>query len=96
MGLRVRGTSGAPQNIFGVVTGSASALQFPNVIAYQAQLQSRAGNLSIVSIGNAVDNTVFEIQAGEVTDWFEVDNLNELWYSNPSGTADAVVWWVQR
>jgi len=94
--MTVRGTAGAPQNIFGVVTGSASALQFPDRPAIQAKLQARAGNLSIVSVGNAVDNAVFQIQSGETTDWFEIDNLSELWYSNPSGTADAVVWWVQR
>jgi hypothetical protein len=94
--MTVRGTAGAPQNIFGVVTGSASALQFPDRPAIQAKLQARAGNLSIVSVGNAVDNTVFQIQSGETTDWFEIDNLSELWYSNPSGTADAVVWWIQR
>jgi hypothetical protein len=82
-----RGTAGAPQNIYGVVTGSASALQFPD---------ESAGNLSIASIGNAIDNAVFEIQAGETTEWFEINNLNQLWYSNPSGTADAIVWWVQR
>ncbi len=91
-----RGTPGAPQNIYGVVTGSAIALQFPTVPAIQAKLQARVGNLSIVSVGNAVDNTVFEIQAGEVTEWFEIDNLSELWYSNPSGTADNIVYWVQR
>jgi len=94
--MTTRGTAGAPQNIFGVVTGSASALQFPDRPAIQAKLQARAGNLSIVSVGNAVDNAVFQIQSGETTDWFEIDNLSELWYSNPSGTADAVVWWVQR
>lgn len=94
--MRARGTTGAPQNIFGVVTGSASALQFPDVLAIQAKLQARAGNLSVGVVGNAVDNAVFELEAGEVTDWFEIDNLNELWYSNPSGTADTIVWWVQR
>jgi len=91
-----RGTAGAPQNIYGAVTGSASALQFPSEPAIQAKLQARAGNLSIVSVGNSVNNTVFEIQAGETTDWFEINNLNQLWYSNPSGTADAIVWWIQR
>jgi hypothetical protein len=94
--MRTRGTSGAPQNIFGVVTGSASALQFPDIPSIQAKLQARAGNGSIAVIGNAVGNAVFEIEAGEVTEWFEIDNLNELWYSNPSGTADSIVWWVER
>ena len=91
-----RGTTGAPQNIFGVVTGSASALQFPSVSAIQAKLSARVGNIGLLLVGNAVNNTVFEIQAGETTDWFEIDNLNELWYSDVSGTADAVIWWVQR
>jgi len=94
--MQTRGTTGAPQNIFGVVTGSASALQFPDEPAIQAKIQARAGNISVASIGNAVNNVVFEIEAGEVTDWFEIDNLSELWYSNPSGTADALVWWVER
>lgn len=91
-----RGTAGAPQSIFGVVTGSASALQFPSTPAIMAKIQARAGNGSIGSIGNAVNNTVFEIEAGEQTEWFEIDNLSELWYSNPSGTMDALVWWVLR
>ena len=94
--MLTRGTTGAPQNIFGVVTGSASALQFPDTLSIQAKIQARAGNSSVASIGNTVNNTVFEIRAGEVTDWFEIDNLSELWYSNPSGTMDALVWWVER
>jgi hypothetical protein len=94
--MQTRGTTGAPQNIFGVVTGSITALQFPDVPAIQAKIQARAGNGSIASIGNAVNNAVFEIQAGEVTDWFEIDNLSELWYSNPSGTMDALVFWIER
>jgi hypothetical protein len=94
--MQTRGTTGAPQNIFGVVTGSITALQFPDVPAIQAKIQARAGNGSIASIGNAVNNTVFEIESGEVTDWFEIDNLSELWYSNPSGTMDALVFWIER
>ena len=94
--MQTRGTTGAPQNIFGVVTGSATALQFPDVPAIQAKIQSRKGNVGIASIGNSVGNTVLEIEAGEITDWFEIDNLSELWYSNPSGSADALVWWIQR
>ena len=94
--MQTRGTTGAPQNIFGVVTGSVSAIQFPDEPAIQAKIQSRKGNDSIVSIGNSVGNIVLEIEAGEITDWFEIDNLNELWYSSPSGTADALVWWIQR
>jgi hypothetical protein len=94
--MRARGTTGAPQNIFGVVTGSATALRFPDEPAIQIKLQARAGNGSIASVGNTVGNTVFEIQAGETTDWFECNNLNLLWYSNPSGTMDAIVWWVER
>ena len=94
--MQTRGTTGAPQNIFGVVTGSATALQFPDEPAIQAKIQSRKGNADISSIGNSVNNTVLEIEAGEITDWFEIDNLNELWYSNPSGSSDALVWWIQR
>ena len=96
MSLRARGTAGAPNNRFGVVTGSASALQFPDELAIQIKLQARLSNGSIAVIGDAVDNTVFEMSAGEETDWFETDNLNELWYSNPSGTMDAIIWWIQR
>jgi hypothetical protein len=96
MSLRARGTAGAPQNIFGVVTGSATALQFPNVPAIQAKLQARLANGTTWYIGNAVGNTVYELAAGEETDWFELDNLNELWHSDASGTMDHIVWWVER
>jgi len=53
--MQTRGTTGAPQNIFGVVTGSITALQFPDTPAIQAKIQARAGNGSIVVIGNAVN-----------------------------------------
>ena len=92
----IRGTAGAPRNVFGVVTGSASAARFPSIPAIAAKMQAREGNISVAEIGDAQNNTVFELAAGETTEWFEINNLNELWYINASGTADALVWWVQR
>ena len=50
----------------------------------------------IVQGHNAVGNTVYELAAGEETDWFEIDNLSELWHSDASGTMDHIVWWVAR
>ena len=96
MSLRARGTAGAPQNIFGVVTGSATPLQFPDVPAIQAKFQARLSNGTNFYFGNAVGNVVFEMSAGEETDWFEIDNLSELWHSDASGTMDKIVWWVER
>ena len=94
--MKSRGTTGAPQNIFGVITGSVTALQFPDVPAIQAKLQARLSNGTNFYFGNTVNNVVFEMAAGEETDWFEIDNLNELWHSDASGTMDKIVWWVER
>ena len=91
-----RGTMGAPQNIFGLVTGSATAIQFPDEASINVKFQARLANVETFYIGNAVDNTVFELDAGEETDWFEVGNLSEIWHYNVSGTQDQIVWWLAR
>ena len=91
-----RGTAGAPQNIFGVVTGSATAIPFPDQPCIQAKFQAKLANVETFLIGDAVDNTVFELDAGEETDWFEVGNLSEIWHYNVSGTQDQIVWWLAR
>jgi hypothetical protein len=94
--MQARGTFGAAQNRFGLVTGSATAIPFPDEPCIMAKLQARLDNVETFLIGDAVDNTVFELDAGEETDWFEVNNLNQLWHYNVSGTQDQIVWWLQR
>jgi hypothetical protein len=92
----VRGTAGAPQNIFGVVTGSVTAVQFPSEPSIVVKFQARLANSNTFLVGNASDNTVYELDAGEETDWFECENLSLLWHSNGSGTMDYLTWWLQR
>ena len=86
-------------NVFGVVTGTASASQFPDIDSSLVTLKARSGNLGSFLIGNETGTVVglpYEIDAGDSEGWFPISNLNKLWHTNPSGTSDLLSFWIQR
>lgn len=82
-------------NIFGTVTGSATGIQFPNVEGLMARFKTRSINVGSFFLGNGQNNCVFELDAGDDTGWVAINNLNLLWYRNPSGTLDHLNYWMQ-
>lgn len=85
------------ENVFGIITGTAGA-RFPNVSASLVRLVAWSTNIGSFFLGNGSgsSNTVFELSAGADTGWFGMDNLNNLYSRNPSGTVDRLAYWIQR
>ena len=82
-------------NIFGTVTGSASAVQFPSIEGIMARFKARSGNIGSFFLGNEPNKCVFEIDASEDTGWVAINHLEFLWYRNPSGSSDYLNYWMQ-
>ena len=84
-------------NVFGIITGTAGAF-FPSVPAKLARLMAWSTNIGSFFIGGQSGSsyTTWEIDAGSETDWFEIDNLNQLYNRNPSGTSDYMSYWIQK
>ena len=79
-----------------IVTGTFGSERFPDQPARMAQLKARSGNAGSIFVGSE-SGTVplpYELDAGQDSDWFEIDNLNKLWHNGSSGT-DYVAVWVQ-
>ena len=82
-------------NVFGVITGSASAAQFPAEPGWQIRLKADPNNVGTFFIGNS-GVQAWPLDAGDEATWFLADNLNRFYHSNPSGTLDYLVYWLQR
>jgi hypothetical protein len=79
-----------------LVTGTFGSERFPDQAAHLANFKARSDNAGSIFIGSESGTVTlpFELNAGESTDWFEIDNLNRLWHNRSSGT-DYVACWVQ-
>lgn len=82
-------------NEFIKVSGSAVATRFPNAEAQMARIVAYSGNNASFLIGGQT-TCFFEMAAGTDTGWFGIDNLSELYFSNPSGTTNYLSVWIQR
>ena len=93
--MLVRTTPGNPiYNRYGVVSGTASAVQFPTGSALQIRFKADPDNAEDFFIGNE-SNQLFPLDAGDDTGWILADNLNKFYYSNVSGSAEYLYWWLQ-
>lgn len=77
-------------NSFGVTTGTANAVQFPDNTA--KRLKIKVSHLGVAGFVGAFGAATFPMTAGTDTEWFEADNLNDLWYK---GTGAFFHYWVQ-
>lgn len=82
-------------NIFGIVTGSATGIQFPDVQGLMVRFKARSTNVGSFFLGNGQNNCTFELDAGDDTGWVATNNLNLFWYRSPSGTLDHLYYWMQ-
>lgn len=96
MSDRVQFSDAPVTDAFGVVTGSATAIQLPDVPCWRVKLKARSTNIGSFFIGDYSTRCLWEIDAGQETDWVTVNNLNRYWYSNASGTTDKMVYWLQK
>lgn len=82
-------------NIFGTVTGSASAVRFPAIEGLMVRFKARSTNAGSFFIGSDANNCVFELDAGDDTGWVATNRLDYFWYRNPSGSSDYLNYWMQ-
>jgi len=79
-----------------VVTGSLTAVQFPDLPCIRVRFKAAAANIGNFKIGDSSTTIVWELDTAEELDWIDVDNLNKFWHSDASGTADKLVYWLQN
>src|SRR3990167_235227 len=79
-----------------LVTGSATAVQFPDMPLLMVRFKAYSGNAGSFFLGENSANMYWELDAGDDTGWVALQNLNHLWYSNASGTSDYMAIWVQK
>jgi hypothetical protein len=82
-------------NRFGVITGSASSVQFPSGTCHIIRFKASPDNVGTFFVGNDADTCVFPLDAGDDTGWNSLSNLNQLYHRNPSGTLDYLYYWLQ-
>lgn len=80
---------------FGIITGTYAQSQFPDVPCSIALLKARSSNTGSFFIGGN-GKTVFELDAGQDTGWFDISNLNLLYHAQSSGTSDKLAYWIKR
>jgi len=78
-----------------VVTGSATAVQFPDLPCIRVKFKARTANIGNFYVGASSASCTWELDAAQELDWIDVNNLNLLWHSNPSGTVDQLTYWLQ-
>jgi len=83
-------------DVFGVVSGSATPVQFPNEPCGMVRFKTDPDNNEDFFIGHNANNVLFPMDAGDDTGWVSTNNLNRYWYSNVSGSAEYLYWWLQR
>lgn len=90
-------SDGFEANVIGIITGTATAVQFPNIPGQIFRLKAYAANKGSFFLGSSLNNEKFELDASEDTDWFKLrGNLNVLSHSNSSGSSDYLAYWVQK
>jgi len=84
-----------PENIdVGGVTGSATPVQFPDKPVKILKFKARSTNGASFFVGETPYDLHYELDAGDELS-VDITNMNQLYYSNPSGTMDFLAYWRQ-
>ena len=82
---------------FGVVTGSAATVQFPDEECKMVRFKTDAGNGGAFLIGEEGSGlTSFPLEAGDQVGFWNTSNLDRYIHSNVSGTMDYIYWWLRK
>ncbi len=84
-------------NKFGVITGSVAVTIMPNEPCGRVMFQANEDNLTEFLLGEAGSGlTSWEVGSGAETPWIEASNLNKFCFSNVTGSAEYLNWWLQK
>ena len=82
---------------FGVVSGTISAVQFADNPCGMVRFKADPGNNENFLLGEYGSGlTSFPLAAGDDTGWVSTSNLNRYIYSNVSGSAERLHYWLQK
>jgi hypothetical protein len=86
------------EDVIGQITGSIAVSAFPSVTGKLFRLKARSNNIGSFLLGTNTSNVVFELDAGDDTGWFMLggDNLNQLYFSDSSGSSERLSYWAQK
>lgn len=84
-------------NVFGLVTGTntQAAVSFPDEPAELVNLKTFYDNKESFFVGTT-NHVWWDLPPGTETGWFSVSNLNRLQFYSVSGSAERLVYWIQR
>lgn len=83
-----------------LITGTYALSRFPNVPCQMARLKAYSGNGGSIFLGTwmntgTLNRLPFEMSAGDDTGWFSIDNLNNFYQGNSSGSS-YIAAWIQK
>ena len=91
----LRHTTAPIFNVFITITGSASAVQFPDEKCLAARWRADPDNIGDFFVGDE-QNQPYTYDADQELEWTGLMNLNQLYHSNPSGSVDYLHVWLQK
>ena len=77
----------------GLITGSASATQFPDKSCRMIRFKAGEGNSGVFVLGGNANQQLFPLGAGDDTGWIPANNMNEYYYRTASGSMDQLAYW---
>lgn len=96
MNIQQQFASSNLQQEIGLVTGSASALQFPNRACVMLRLKAKSSNNAAFFVGTKSSEQLWELAPGDDTGWVTSQNLNQFYFKSVSGSMDGLAYWLQR
>lgn len=82
-------------NGIGVVTGTATALQFSNIGCAAVRFKADPSNPANSFIGTSA-NHMWVLAAGDDTGWVMADSLSDYWYKGTgTATPNLIHFWIQ-
>jgi hypothetical protein len=83
---------------FGLITGTSSTgIRMTNDPCAMLRFKADPGNIGVFLIGEAGSGlTSFPLSAGDDTGWVSTSNVNRYQHSNISGSADYLLYWLQK
>ena len=81
-------------NNIGVVTGTSTAINFPNRDIHMARFKGASPNAEICYLGTAASD-MWPLAAAADTGWIMADNLADFWYKGGTGTVNRLHYWTQ-
>ena len=83
-------------NLFGLVSGSVSAIPFPTNICKLIRIKAHTDNDAPFYIGDDPTRMYWELNPNDDTGWVALDHVERLYYQNASGTTQYLTYWLQK